>query len=112
LALTKSVAPDNDRFMFKSDQKHIKMNLFWFNQCFSTKKTMKKVCNFYIFVFLLVVSRFKKYLSQWKMHDTNVQRIYSWLVFTAAVKPSFKWEDIYFTISVSAVIFSLLTPVF
>ena len=28
LALTKSVAPDNDRFMFRSDQKHIKMNLF------------------------------------------------------------------------------------
>jgi hypothetical protein len=23
-----SVAPDNDRFMFRSDQKHIKMNLF------------------------------------------------------------------------------------
>jgi hypothetical protein len=27
LALTKSDAPDNDRFMFRSDQKHIKMNL-------------------------------------------------------------------------------------
>jgi hypothetical protein len=35
--------------MFRSDQKHIKMNLFWFNQRFSTKRTMKKVCYFYIF---------------------------------------------------------------
>ena len=43
LSLTKSVAPDNDRFMFRSDQKHIKMNLFGF----STKRTMKKVCYFY-----------------------------------------------------------------
>ena len=28
LALTNSIAPDNDRFMFRSDQKHIKMNIF------------------------------------------------------------------------------------
>jgi hypothetical protein len=28
LALTKSVAPDKDRFMFRSDEKHIKINLF------------------------------------------------------------------------------------
>ena len=27
LALTNSVASDNDRFMFRSDQKHIKMNV-------------------------------------------------------------------------------------
>ena len=27
LALTKSFAPDNDWFMFRSDQKHIKINL-------------------------------------------------------------------------------------
>jgi hypothetical protein len=28
LALTKSVAPDNDMFMFRFVQKHIKINLF------------------------------------------------------------------------------------
>jgi hypothetical protein len=28
LALAKSVAPDKDRFMFRSDEKHIKINLF------------------------------------------------------------------------------------
>jgi hypothetical protein len=50
LALTKSVAPDNDMFMFRSVQKHIKIDLFWFNQRFSTKKTMKKVCYFYIYL--------------------------------------------------------------
>jgi hypothetical protein len=53
LALTKSVAPDNDRFVFRSDQKHIKMNLFLFNQRFSTKWSIKKVCYFTFLYFFL-----------------------------------------------------------
>jgi hypothetical protein len=49
LALTNSFASDNDRFLFRSDQKQMKKNLFWFNQRFSTKMAMNKVCYFYDF---------------------------------------------------------------
>ena len=60
LALKKSVASDNDRYVHvqirsKTDGKRICFDLI--NQRFSTKKAMNKVCTIYIFVFFLFVSR-------------------------------------------------------